>query len=217
MSGSVHHRPPRERRLVHRVPGREYGRRASGGTRTRDAATATSIVRWVRPAADRILRTERRKVCSFKGQFLVGGRYCHSWRSRTGTADIFWHPEQNGRHARMHRTLKAETARPPRRTFTAQQRAFDSFLHDYNHERSSRSVGGTLSGALGGPRSELRPRLRLRGERCLLSSSVPLESARRDARAVTIAGGGVVNNAARSAAEQPSSDRWCSAGSSRTP
>src|SRR4029077_6909037 len=33
-------------------------------------------------------------------------------------------PDQNGRHERMHSTLKAETARPPRSSFRAQQRAF---------------------------------------------------------------------------------------------
>ncbi|MCB9384738.1 MAG: transposase [Bryobacterales bacterium] len=32
------------------------------------------------------------------------------------------HPEQNGRHERMHRTLKQETAMPPERTLRAQQR-----------------------------------------------------------------------------------------------
>jgi transposase InsO family protein len=45
------------------------------------------------------------------------------------------HPEQNGRHERMHRTLKAETARPAMKNFAAQQRRFDSFVHDYNQER----------------------------------------------------------------------------------
>jgi putative transposase len=35
----------------------------------------------------------------------------------------------------MHRTLKAETARPPRSSFGAQQRAFDRFLVEYNEER----------------------------------------------------------------------------------
>ena len=45
------------------------------------------------------------------------------------------HPEQNGRHERMHRTLKQETARPPERTLRAQQRAFDRFRLEYNEER----------------------------------------------------------------------------------
>jgi len=44
-------------------------------------------------------------------------------------------PDQNGRHERMHSTLKAETARPPRASWRAQQRCFDAFRHEYNHER----------------------------------------------------------------------------------
>lgn len=45
------------------------------------------------------------------------------------------HPEQNGRLERLHRTLKAETARPPRQTVRRQQRAFDAFRSSYNAER----------------------------------------------------------------------------------
>ena len=45
------------------------------------------------------------------------------------------HPEQNGRHERMHRTLRAETADPPRQTLRAQQLAFDRFRRIYNEER----------------------------------------------------------------------------------
>jgi transposase InsO family protein len=44
-------------------------------------------------------------------------------------------PDQNGRHERMHSTLKAETARPPRRSWRAQQRAFETFRREYNDER----------------------------------------------------------------------------------
>lgn len=45
------------------------------------------------------------------------------------------HPEQNGRHERMHRTLKAEACRPPARNLQAQQRRFNAFRHEYNIER----------------------------------------------------------------------------------
>jgi transposase InsO family protein len=45
------------------------------------------------------------------------------------------HPEQNGRHERMHRTLKAEATTPPEATLADQQRAFDRFRHEYNDER----------------------------------------------------------------------------------
>jgi putative transposase len=45
------------------------------------------------------------------------------------------HPEQNGRHERMHRTLKAETVQPPAQTRQAQQRRFDAFRYEYNELR----------------------------------------------------------------------------------
>jgi hypothetical protein len=44
-------------------------------------------------------------------------------------------PQQNGRHERMHRTLKDQTARPPAPTVRAQQRRFDHFREHYNQER----------------------------------------------------------------------------------
>lgn len=51
------------------------------------------------------------------------------------------HPEQNGRHERMHRTLKAETARPPRATLSEQQRAFWQFQRFHNEERPHEALG----------------------------------------------------------------------------
>ena len=44
-------------------------------------------------------------------------------------------PQQNGRHERMHRTLKDETTRPPAASLAAQQRKFDVFCKEFNHER----------------------------------------------------------------------------------
>jgi len=44
-------------------------------------------------------------------------------------------PQQNGRHERMHRTLKQETARPPQGTMARQQRRFDEFQREFNQER----------------------------------------------------------------------------------
>ena len=44
-------------------------------------------------------------------------------------------PQQNGKHERMHKTLKAETTRPPGATRRSQQRKFDTFRQEYNHER----------------------------------------------------------------------------------
>jgi putative transposase len=44
-------------------------------------------------------------------------------------------PQHNGRHERMHRSLKQATARPPAANLRAQQRAFDQFRQEYNEER----------------------------------------------------------------------------------
>jgi transposase InsO family protein len=51
------------------------------------------------------------------------------------------HPEQNGRHERMHRTLKRETARPPAASRSAQQERFDQFRSLYNEERPHEALG----------------------------------------------------------------------------
>jgi hypothetical protein len=58
------------------------------------------------------------------------------------------HPEQNGRHERMHRTLKAETAKPPSSSFSAQQRAFDRFQAEYNDERPHEALGQEVPASL---------------------------------------------------------------------
>jgi transposase InsO family protein len=44
-------------------------------------------------------------------------------------------PQQNGRHERMHLTLKQETARPPRANALQQQERFDAFQEEFNAER----------------------------------------------------------------------------------
>ena len=49
-------------------------------------------------------------------------------------------PQQNGRHERMHRTLKEATAIPPAATIEQQQKLFDSFRYEYNHERPHESL-----------------------------------------------------------------------------
>jgi transposase InsO family protein len=45
------------------------------------------------------------------------------------------HPQQNGRHERMHLTLKKETVRPPGSNSLQQQAKFDDFVHEFNGER----------------------------------------------------------------------------------
>ena len=50
-------------------------------------------------------------------------------------------PDQNGRHERMHRTLKAETARPPEADRKAQQTRFDEWRIEYNEVRPHEALG----------------------------------------------------------------------------
>jgi putative transposase len=50
-------------------------------------------------------------------------------------------PAQNGRHERMHRTLKRATARPPAGSRRAQQRRFNIFRQEYNVERPHAALG----------------------------------------------------------------------------
>lgn len=52
-------------------------------------------------------------------------------------------PQQNGRHERMHGTLKPETAHPPAANLDAQQRRFDHFRAEFNHERPHEALGQT--------------------------------------------------------------------------
>jgi transposase InsO family protein len=50
-------------------------------------------------------------------------------------------PEQNGRHERMHETLKRAVADPPARSWPAQQVALERFRREYNEERPHEALG----------------------------------------------------------------------------
>jgi putative transposase len=64
-------------------------------------------------------------------------------------------PQHNGRHERRHRTLKAETTRPPAATRRAQQRAFDHFRRAFNCERPHEALDMQTPAA----RDEVSPRV----------------------------------------------------------
>jgi putative transposase len=51
------------------------------------------------------------------------------------------HPEQNGRHERMHLTLKQEATKPASANVLQQQARFDKFLARYNQERPHQALG----------------------------------------------------------------------------
>ena len=67
-----------------------------------------------------------------------------AWWLRLGIEPHYIHPaspQENGRHERMHRTLKAQTTRPPCASLAEQQARFDTFRAHYNHERPHEALG----------------------------------------------------------------------------
>ncbi len=66
-------------------------------------------------------------------------------------------PQQNGRHERMHRTLKEDTTNPPARTLTAQQKKFDSFRATFNHERPHEALANETPGSIYVPSTRMLP------------------------------------------------------------
>lgn len=63
------------------------------------------------------------------------------------------HPQQNGRHERMHRTLKQETTRPPGMNALQQQARFDAFISEFNEERPHEAIDMKVPAELYGPSS----------------------------------------------------------------
>jgi putative transposase len=74
--------------------------------------------------------------------------------ARLSTLSVWWihlgirperiapgHPQQNGQHERMHKTLKAEATRPPSASLRDQQTRFDRFRREYNGVRPHEALG----------------------------------------------------------------------------
>lgn len=67
-------------------------------------------------------------------------------------------PQQNGRHERLHRTLKAETTRPPAADLGGQQAEFARFQREYNTERPHEALDQRPPSTLYAPALRLFPR-----------------------------------------------------------
>ena len=73
-----------------------------------------------------------------------------AWWVRLGILPEFiepGRPAQNGRHERMHKTLKAETTRPAAGSLAAQQRRFNRFREEFNHERPHEALDQQIPAA----------------------------------------------------------------------
>src|ERR1700744_639801 len=67
-------------------------------------------------------------------------------------------PQDNGRHERMHSTLKQATLTPPERTARGQQAAFDRFQQEYNHERPHEALDDQPPASCYAPSARAMPR-----------------------------------------------------------
>ena len=66
-------------------------------------------------------------------------------------------PQQNGRHERMHRTLKADATIPPAWNLKAQQAKFDVFMQEYNEIRPHEALGMVAPASLYTPSPRTLP------------------------------------------------------------
>jgi transposase InsO family protein len=67
-------------------------------------------------------------------------------------------PQQNGKHERMHRTLKNETTKPPGADLKAQQRKFHRFLEEFNQIRPHEALGQETPNSLYVPSRRRMPK-----------------------------------------------------------
>ena len=67
-------------------------------------------------------------------------------------------PQQNGKHERMHRTLKKEATIPPEKNLTAQQYRFDAFRQEYNTERPHEALSMKTPSAVYCPSERKMPK-----------------------------------------------------------
>lgn len=83
-----------------------------------------------------------------------------AWWVRLGVIPEFIEPgkpQQNGKHERMHRTLKAETTKPPARNLQAQQRKFNRFVTEFNHVRPHEALDMATPASLYQPSNREMP------------------------------------------------------------
>ena len=112
---------------------------------------APETIEGVRPVFERAFRTHGLPLsircdngAPFGSRGAGGLTRLSAWWLRLGVQPRFIRPaspQENGRHERMHRTLKAQTTRPAARNADEQQARFDVFRRHYNEERPHEALG----------------------------------------------------------------------------
>ena len=96
----------------------------------------------------------------FATSAIVGLSQLSVWWTKLGIAHQRIEPgkpQQNGRHERMHKTLKAEATKPAQKNLQAQQDRFDTFRHGFNAERPHEAIGQRTPASLYVPSSRALP------------------------------------------------------------
>jgi len=134
------------------------------------ACAALTSVRTdeTQPAFERLFREVGLPVAI---QSDNGAPFCSTGLHGLSALNVWWirlgirhvrsepgHPEQSGAHERMHRTLKAETTRPPARNRVGQQQKFEAFRDTYNHERPHEALAQQPPARLWQPSEREYPR-----------------------------------------------------------
>lgn len=83
-----------------------------------------------------------------------------AWWIRLGVMPEFIEPgkpQQNGKHERMHKTLKAEATKPPAGSMAAQQRKFNVFRREFNNDRPHEALDMNTPSQLYSPSNRPMP------------------------------------------------------------
>lgn len=115
-------------------------------------ALASTKTKGTRIVFERLFREYGlpRRIRTDNGVPFVGAKAIHGlsalnvWWTKIGIALERiqpGRPDQNGRHERMHRTLKDETQYPPEKNRRTQQGCYDAFRSEFNHERPHQALG----------------------------------------------------------------------------
>ena len=117
-----------------------------------DGLSSTSLEQ-AKPVFERVMREYGVPMWMLSDN---GGPFCSS-RSLAGLSrlSVWWiklgivpvrirkgAPWENGIHERMHKTLKAETTKPPSGDHTKQQHRFNGFMREFNDERPHEGLNG---------------------------------------------------------------------------
>lgn len=130
------------------------------------ALTSTKLVE-ARPVFERLFREYGlpRRIRSDNGvpfatQALGRLSSLAVWWIRLGILPDLTEPgsaHQNGRHERMHLTLKRECTRPPERSRAPQQRRFDTWRHEYSTLRPHEGLADATPASVYTPSPRLYP------------------------------------------------------------